>query len=224
MTRVLLVEDHRSFRQALAFMLDREPDLAVVGQAGTLAEARHQLEGVDVAVVDLDLPDGDGLALVPAVRQASPRAAVLVLTASASPRDLARVVEAGVAGTLHKTAGLQEIVLGVRRLAAGESLFSLDEMRALLRASREQREQDRQAQAALAQLTPREREVLQALADGLSDKEIAQRLALRADTVRAHMTSILGKLGVQSRLQALVFAVRNGAVTIAAQVATISFS
>ena len=214
MIQVLLVEDHASFRQALAFMLQREPDLAVVGQAGTLAEARRQLGQVDVAVVDLDLPDGDGLALVPALRTASPRATVLVLTASANPRDLARVVEAGAAGTLHKSVGLQEIVAGVRRLAAGESLFSPQEMLALLRQAGEQREQDREAQAAFARLTPREHEVLRAVAEGLSDKEIAQRLSLRADTVRTHMTNILGKLGVDSRLQAVLLALRHGIVSL----------
>jgi DNA-binding NarL/FixJ family response regulator len=214
MTRVLLVEDHLSFRQALAFMLDREPDLEVVEQAGTLAEARGRLHGVDVAVIDLDLPDGDGLELVQGLRAASPRAAVLVLTASANPRDLARVVEAGVAGTLRKTAGLQEIVGGVRRLAAGESLVPPQELVELLRLAGAQREQDREVLAAFARLTPREHQVLRAVAEGLSDKEIAQRLELRADTVRAHMTSILSKLGVESRLQAVLLALRHRVVSI----------
>jgi RNA polymerase sigma factor (sigma-70 family) len=139
---------------------------------------------------------------------------VLVLTASANPRDLARVVEAGAAGTLHKSVGLREIVAGVRRLAAGESLFSPQEMLALLRQAGEQREQDREAQAAFARLTPREHEVLRAVAEGLSDKEIAQRLSLRADTVRTHMTNILGKLGVDSRLQAVLLALRHGIVSL----------
>ena len=214
MTRVLLVEDHTSFRQALAFMLDREPDLTVVGQAGTLAEARDQLADIDVAVVDLDLPDGDGLALLRELRAASLRSAVLVLTASASPRDLARVVEAGAAGTLHKSVGLRDIVEGVRRLAAGESLFSPQEMVDLLRLAGEQREQDRDVQAGFARLSPREHEVLQAVAEGLSDKEVAERLRVRADTVRAHMTSILGKLGVDSRLQAVLLALRHRVVSV----------
>jgi DNA-binding NarL/FixJ family response regulator len=214
MTRVLLLEDHTSFRQALAFMLDREPDLTVVGQAGTLAEARDQLADIDVAVVDLDLPDGDGLALLRELRAASLRSAVLVLTASASPRDLARVVEAGAAGTLHKSVGLRDIVEGVRRLAAGESLFSPQEMVDLLRLAGEQREQDRDVQAGFARLSPREHEVLQAVAEGLSDKEVAERLRVRADTVRAHMTSILGKLGVDSRLQAVLLALRHRVVSV----------
>ena len=214
MTRVLLVEDHLSFRQALAFMLEREPDLEVVGQAGTLAEARGQLEGVDVAVIDLDLPDGDGLDVVPALRAASPRAAVLVLTGSANPRDLARVVEAGAAGSLHKSVGLQQIVTGVRRLAAGESLFSPAEMVELLRQAGEHREQDREVQATFARLSPREHQVLRAVAEGLSDKEVAERLQVRPDTVRTHMTNILGKLGVDSRLQAVLLALRHRVVSV----------
>ena len=214
MTRVLLVEDHLSFRQALAFMLDREPDLEVVGQAGTLAEARGQLEGVEVAVIDLDLPDGDGLAVVPALRAASPRATVLVLTGSAHPRDLARVVEAGAAGSLHKSVGLSHIVAGVRRVAAGESLFSPAELAELLRRAGEDRERGREVQAAFARLSPREYQVLRAVAEGLSDKEVAERLQVRPDTVRTHMTNILGKLGVDSRLQAVLLALRHGVVSV----------
>jgi DNA-binding NarL/FixJ family response regulator len=214
MTRVVLVEDHASFRQALAFMLEREPDLSVVGQASTLAEARGQLEGVDVAVIDLDLPDGDGLSLMRELRTASPRSAVLVLTASASPRDLARMVDTGAAGTLHKSVRLQEIVEAVRRLAAGESLFSPREMIELLRLAGQQREQDREVQAAFARLSPREHDVLQAVAEGLSDKDIADRLRVRSDTVRSHMTGILGKLGVDSRLQAVLLALRHGVISL----------
>ena len=216
MIRVMLVDDHASFRQPLAFMLDREPDMTVVGQAGTLAEARRKLRGaeVDVAVVDLDLPDGDGSQLIKDVRATNPDGMVLILTASSSRRDLARTVEAGAAGALHKSIGIQEIIGAVRRLAAGEQLFSPAEVVGMLRLAGQQREEDRFAREALDRLTPRERDVLQALADGLNDKEIARRLSISTETVRTHMVNILAKLNVDSRLQALVFAVRHGVVTI----------
>ena len=212
MTRVLLVDDHASFREPLAFMVDREPDLTVVGQAGSLAEARPQLAGADVLVADLDLPDGSGIALIRELRAINPRALALVLTASGTGRDRAEAVAAGAAGLLHKSTRLGEIIGAIRRLAAGEPLLRPQEVIELLRVADRHRERDREAEAALGRLTPREREVLQTLAEGLTDKEIAERLHLRPDTARNHMMKILGKLGVNSRLQALVFALRHGAV------------
>lgn len=214
MIRVLLVDDHSSFRQPLAFMLDREPDITVVGQAGTLAEAESLKADADIAVVDLDLPDGSGVDLIRDLRIVNPHAAVLVLTASTNRDELAQAVEAGAAGVLHKSARITEIVDGLRRLAGGESLLSHAEMIELLRLATRRREEDREAQFALGQLTAREREVLASLAEGLTDKEIAQRLHVSTQTVRTHMVNILSKLGVNSRLQALVFAIRHGAVTV----------
>jgi len=131
--RVLLVEDHASFREPLAFMLGREPDLEVVAQAGSVAEARHMLAGVDLAVVDLGLPDGDGTGIIGPLRAASPRGIVLVLTASPDREAHARAVEAGAAGVLHKSVRLGEVVAAARRLLAGEPLFSMEEVVELLR-------------------------------------------------------------------------------------------
>ena len=215
MIRVLLVDDHASFRQPLAFMLDREEDISVVGQAGSLAEARPLLaEAVDVAVVDLNLPDGHGVDLIRELRAFNPAGMIVVVTGSAVQRDYAEAVEAGASGVLHKSAGIQEIIKAVRRAGAGEPLLSSRELVEMLRLADRHRVQDREARAALARLTPREQEVLQALADGLADKEIAARLNVRTETVRTHMVNILGKLGVDSRLQALVFAIRHGIVTL----------
>ena len=214
MTAVLIVDDHASFRQPLAFMLDREPDLAVVGQAGTLAEARGMLAGVDIAVVDLGLPDGSGVDLVRSLHDASPDAQALILSAATDRQLIARAIEAGAAGVLHKSAGIGEIVAAVRRLAAGQQLLTTREIVALLELAGQQRMQQREVLAALARLTPRELDVLQALADGLNDREIAQRLHIATETARTHMVNILRKLGVDSRLQALVFAVRHGVVEI----------
>ncbi|CCF84467.1 response regulator [Nitrolancea hollandica] len=215
MIRILLVDDHASFRQPLAFMLNREPDFTVVAQAGSLAEARGLLnEDVDVAVVDLVLPDGNGATLVRDLRTANSHSQVLVLTASIDRRDLARAVEAGASGVMNKSASIAEIISAIRGLSAGEQLMSPRELVDLLRLAVQQREQDRDAELALGRLTPREREVLQALAEGLNDREIGQQLHVSTETVRTHMVNILGKLGVESRLQALVYALRHGAVTI----------
>ena len=214
MIRVLLVDDHTSFRQALAFMMDREPDITITAQAGSLAEGRRVVDGVDVAVVDLELPDGNGTELVQELRAANPESLVLILTAAGNPVQLARAVEAGASGVLHKSAGISEVITAVRRLHEGEQLLSRREVIEMLNLLGEQREQNREAAAALARLTKREHEVLQALADGLNDKDIADRLSISGETARSHMVKILSKLGVNSRLQALVFAVRHGAVKI----------
>ncbi len=215
MIRILLVDDHASFRQPLAFMIEREDDFTVVAQAGTLAEARRVLKDVDVAVVDLDLPDGNGVDLVRELRAANPEGMVLVLTATTDRLQYARSVESGAAGVLNKSARISEIIDAVRRLSQGEQLLSPIQLIEMLRLVGEQREKNRDAQASLSRLTKREREVLQALTDGLNDREIADRLRISTETARTHMVNILGKLGVDSRLHALVFAVRHGAVKIA---------
>src|SRR3954454_19711613 len=98
MIRVLLIDDHVSFRQPLAYMLDREPDLHVVGQAGTIAEAREQLVDIDIAIVDLNLPDGPGLNLISEMRTSNPSAMALVLTASMDKVEWGRAIEAGATG------------------------------------------------------------------------------------------------------------------------------
>lgn len=210
--RVFLVDDHAAFREPLAFMLAREPDIEVIGQAGTIAEALPLLIGLDVAVFDLELPDGNGVELVRALRDREPAARCMILTASGGQLSLAPAVEAGAAALLHKSARLDQIIDAIRRLHRGEQLLTPVEIIAMLRLAMQQREESREAQAALARLTPRERDVLQALADGLNDREIGQRLSISTETVRTHMVNLLAKLGVESRLQALVFALRHGAV------------
>ncbi len=214
MISVLLVDDHLSFRQPLAFMLAREADIQVIGQAGSVEEARKFYAEADVALVDLGLPDGDGVNLIRELRGANRHCMAVALTASVRRTDVARAVEAGAAGVLHKSLPVTDVVTAVHRLRAGESLLSPPEMVELLRLIGQQRDQDRLAQAAIVRLTPRECEVLQTLAKGLSDREIGERLQIGTETVRTHMVNLLQKLGVESRLQALVFAVRYGLVHI----------
>jgi DNA-binding NarL/FixJ family response regulator len=214
MQRLLLVEDHASFRQTLALVFDQELDFEVVAQAGTVAEARRVMEDreADLAVVDLSLPDGEGVDLIGELREANPHFAALVLTASLDRAEHARAVEAGAAGVLHKSADVDQILDATRRLAAGETLLSSGELVELLRLAGQSREEEREARASIEQLTRREREVLYALAEGLSNKQIAERLHMSVDTERTHMMNILSKLGVHSRLQALLFAARHGLV------------
>lgn len=217
--RVMLVDDHITLREPLAFMLERQSDLAVSAQASSLVEAKELLRddnlAVDVAVVDMDLPDGSGEDFIADLRGGRPRATVLVLSALSERERLARAIEAGAAGVMHKsTTRLGDIVEAVRRVYAGEQLLSRQEVSEALRLVTRERQKNREEQRTIGKLSPREREVLQALAEGLSDKEIAQKLYVGVGTIHTHIKSILAKLEVHSRLQALVFAVRHGVVEI----------
>jgi len=214
--RILLVEDHTSFRQTLAYLFDQQPDFRVVAQAGTLVEARRAMEGseADLGVIDLSLPDGEGTGLIAELRDANADFAALVLTASLDRADHASAVEAGAAGVLHKSADVDVILDATRRLGEGETLFSQDELIELLRLAGQNREEELEARVSIEQITPREREVLRLLAEGLSNKEIAAKLYMSIDTERTHIMNILNKLGVHSRIQALLFAARHGLVEI----------
>ena len=217
-TRILLVEDHVSFRQALAFMFERELDFEVVGQVGSVDEVRELPDGllkdVEVAVVDLALPDGDGLELIEDLSSKEPQIMTLVLSASLEAGRFARAIEAGAAGVLHKSTPIKDIIDAVRRLRAGEALLSSGEVIEMLRVVSREREEKREALQAIEKITSREREILRALAEGLESKEIAEKLNITVETERTHMVNILHKLGVHSRLQALVFAARHGLVEI----------
>ena len=167
-TRIFLVEDHASFRQALAFMFEREGEFAVAGQAGSLAEARSFLRGspesFDVAVVDLALPDGDGFGLIEEL-SSRPDVMTLVLSASLEPSRFATAVEAGASGVLHKSAPIGEIVDAVRRLKSGEALLSPAEVVEMLRMVSRRRQEEYEARRAIEKLTPREKQVLMALGE-----------------------------------------------------------
>ncbi len=215
--RILLVEDHASFRQTLASELEQEPEFIVVGQAASLAEAREMLHGIDVAIIDLTLSDGYGGDLMKELQSANPRAKALVLSGNLSRVEMAKAIESGAAGALHKSASVDEIKDAVRRLQAGESLLPLEEVVDLLRLANSQRAQQNEARHAIESLTPREKEVLQALAEGLDCQEIAEKLNITVGTERNHMASILSKLGVNSRVQALVFALRHNLVSVYSQ-------
>lgn len=174
-------------------------------------------------MIDPGLPDGDGLDLIPELRESNsrcetnPDCIVLILTASVDHITFARAVEAGASSILHKTVSVVEIFDAIRRLCAGESLFSESEISWLTSLAVEWREQNLSAQASASRLSPREREVLQALAEGLNNKEIAQRLGISVETERNYISNIFSKLKVDSRLQALVFAIRHNLVEINSQ-------
>ncbi|MCC7022891.1 MAG: response regulator transcription factor [Thermomicrobiales bacterium] len=212
--RILLIDDHAVFRQPLTFMLEREPDLTVVAQVGSLHEARKilaaQASAIDLALVDLRLPDGVGIDLVRELRDMNPEAHSVVLTADTDRVLHARALEAGASAVVSKTAQLAEIIDAVRRVHKGESIQSAREIIELLRLAGEERERDQARQEMLARLTPRELQVLESLSEGLDNRAIADRLFISPETARTHVVKLLAKLNVESRLQAAIFAIENG--------------
>jgi len=204
--RVLIVDDHEVLTASLAQVLDHEPDLTVVGAAGTLEKARALLatEAPDVVLLDHRLPDGDGVEAIPALLALRPEASIVVLTATTADHVLVAAIEGGASGFVSKTRGLDEVTSAVRAAAAGESVISPEMLARLL-----PRLHRREAEAR-DKLTEREREVLQLLAEGLSNAAIAERLFVSVHTVRNHVANLSTKLGAHSKLEALSIAVREG--------------
>jgi DNA-binding NarL/FixJ family response regulator len=212
--RLFLVDDHAAFRMPLALILEREPDITVVAQAGSCADAlallpEHATQ-IDVALVDLHLPDGNGAAFLRQLRAANPDVIAILLTANTEPMHHARAIEAGAVGVITKSAQPEEIISAVRRVYAGEVVQPAHEIIALMRLASEEHARAHAVTAMLAGLTAREREVLALLAEGLDNKAIGDRLFISAETARAHVVHVLGKLNVESRLQAAIFAIRHG--------------
>jgi len=215
MINLLLVDDHTSFRAALAFMLGREDDIAIAGEAGTLAEARSILERalVDVALVDLDLNGEDGTTLIREMHGQYPTAVAIVLTSNQRAESRAMTVAAGAVGVLLKTTSIPEVIAAVRKAASGEALITPQEVVTLFRDAAAHQAKTAEGERILQSLTARERDVLRALAEGLDNQAIADRLFIGHETVRSHIVRLLRKLGVESRLQAVLFALRHGFIT-----------
>ncbi len=207
---IVLVEDHVSFRQALAYVFDSKPGFVVSGQAATLSEARGMLDEGDAAIIDLTLPDGSGKDLIRELRVKNPEMTILVLSATLEQQNLCEVIEAGASGVLDKLSGVREICEAIPRLRAGEVVLSYDEVEEVLKAA-SQRAADRSPHP--DPLTRGDKDMLRALADGLDDANIAARFRVPVEKARSQLAAILTKLGARSRLHALLIAARRGLVS-----------
>ena len=216
--RVFVLDDHAALTMGLSFFFAQQSDLEVAGSAATLAEARrHLAQGLqaDVALVDLQLADGSGLDLIPELTAGGQGMAVIVLSGAINDRTRALAFVAGASGILDKaTASPAVIADHIRAVCRGEPLIPPAEAVALLASAERFQREERAARTALARLTPREREILQAIADGSSDKAMADRFFLSERTVSNHVAALLRKLEVNSRTQALALAHRFRAVRI----------
>jgi len=209
---VLIVDDHQTFAEALRSLLSREADLHPVWIARSVPEARVLLGRYQPAVVVLDLllADGSGLQVVDHVREESAGSRMLVLTGFTSLEPAVAALQRGVLGWLPKTVDPDRLVAAIRGVARGEAWLAPDLLGDVL--PRLVAQPGNAPRDPLAALTPREREVLQCMVDGLSRGEIASRLYLSANTVRTHTQNLLAKLEVHSTLESVALALRHGMV------------
>ena len=210
MIRIAIADDHPVVREGLVAMLETEPDFEVVGTAATGAEAAALVARVDpdVMLLDLELPELDGVGVLRRLAAEGARVGVIVFTVFDTDERIIAAVEAGAAGYLLKGAPRGELFAAVRTVAAGGSLLTPVASSAVLRRVRGE------APAAGPSLTPREREVLQALARGLGNKQIAAQLGVSDRTVKFHVSSLFEKLGAGNRTEAVTIAARAGLVSI----------
>lgn len=207
MITVFLVDDHEIVRRGLAELVEGQPDLTVVGEAGTCRDAvgRIRATGPDVAVLDVQLPDGSGIDVCRQVRQELPQTHCLMLTAYDDDDAILAAVLADASGYLLKAARGDEILRSVRAVAAGRRLLHPTAARAATQLMRDAPHEDPR----FASLHTRERQILTLIADGLTNRQIAQRLGLAEKTVKNHVSSLLAKLGFEHRTQAAVYAVER---------------
>jgi NarL family two-component system response regulator LiaR len=204
---VLIVDDHQVVRQGLRFVLEQEEGIEVVGECADGPSAVQAARTLEPAVVllDLFLPGQDGIAVLAQIKQDRPATEVLMLTSSHDDQHLLAAIRAGAIAYLPKTAGVDQVVTAVRAAARGESVL---EPRLAARLVREVRQATARRRP-LDHLSPREREVLTALARGRSNRQIAKALQISEETVKAHVSSILAKLQLADRTQAAIFGLQQ---------------
>lgn len=211
---ILIVDDERTFGEALQLALRQEKDLDVVevatdGDTAVRAIDRHH---PDVVLMDVSMPGMSGIETTRRIKEEDPEALVLILSGHEDPLLLARAVQAGAVGLLHKTETVVNVASSVRRAFRGEALHDEAEVETAMRRLRHRRDADADARARLDRLTPREQEILGQMAKGASPDGIATTLKMSPHTLRTHTQNILTKLGVHSKMEALVLAIRHGAV------------
>lgn len=198
-TRVLIVEDHQVVAEGLAALINDQRDMTVVGHAGSVADsiARTVELKPDLVVVDFRLTDGTGADAATAIRQVRPETKLIFLTREDSDAARFAALESGASAFIHKSRAAQEVVEAIRVVAGGGSLFTPRSIAQLLSSRRE-------VESQLERLTAREKEVLRLMAEGTSSREIAKDLGISYTTVRTHIRSLGSKLGVHSKLEAIV--------------------
>ncbi|WP_035839215.1 response regulator [Kitasatospora azatica] len=204
--RIFLLDDHEVVRRGVRDLLEAEPDIEVVGEAATCAQALARIPALRprVAVLDVRLPDGDGVTVCRELRDRLPDLACLMLTSFDDDDALLDAIMAGAAGYVLKQVKGEDLVAAVRTVAAGKSTLDPASTGKLMERLRHHEESD--TEAVLGQLTPREREILVLVGEGKTNRQIGEELYLAEKTVKNHVSRLLAKLGVERRLQAAVLA------------------
>jgi DNA-binding NarL/FixJ family response regulator len=204
MTRVFLLDDHEVVRRGVRELLEAEDDLDVVGEAGTAAEALARIPATrpDVAVLDVRLPDGDGVEVCRDIRSEHPEVACVMLTSFADDDAVYAAIMAGAAGYLLKQVRGTDLVDGIRRVGRGESLLDPAVTTRVLERIRHRPEDE------LSGLTEQERKILALIAEGLTNRQIGERLYLAEKTVKNYVSNLLAKMGMSRRTEAAAYAAR----------------
>jgi DNA-binding NarL/FixJ family response regulator len=212
MTSVLIADDDDLMRAGLVELLTADPDIQIAGQAstgrGAIAEVRRLAP--DVVLMDVRMPDLDGIAATRELSRAAPDAKVLILTTFEQDDYIFGALRAGASGFLLKRTRPEDLIAAVHTIATGESLLSPSVTRRVIDRMAQQPTPDLTDQSKLDSLTPRERETLQLIARGMSNREIAAALVVEESIIRTHVKRILMKLALRDRVQAVIFAYENG--------------
>lgn len=213
--RVLLAEDHSVVREGLRLLLNTQSDIRVVGEAASGREAvtlARELQP-DVAVVDIAMPDLDGIQATQQIRQISPTTRVLILTMHAGDAYFFRAVDAGASGYILKRAASEELINAVRVVARDEAFFYPEVARKLLnRYLAQSRGESPPGPPGYQELSEREREILFLIVQGHSNHQIAEKLVISSSTVQTHRTRILEKLGLNNTIELVRYAIRHGLI------------
>src|ERR671927_341103 len=206
MIRVYLLDDHEVVRHGLRDLLEREGDIEIVGESGSAVDAEHRIPALrpHVAVLDARLPDGSGIDVCRAVRSVDPSIQALILTSYEDDGALFAAIMAGAAGYVLKQIRGTDLVDGIRRVAAGQSLLDPAVTARVLERIRRGPEQPDELRA----LTDQERRILALVAEGLTNRDIAERMFLYEKTIKNYVSSLLAKLGMERRTQAAVLAAK----------------
>jgi len=212
MTRVLIADDDHLMRAGLAELLGSDPTIEIVGQAASGREAidRTRRLDPDVVLMDVRMPDLDGIAATAELTRSAPSVRVLILTTFEQDDYIFGGLRAGASGFLLKRTRPEDLISAVHTIAAGDALLSPSVTKRVIERMSRQPAPDLDGHARLAELTPREREVLELIARGLSNREIASALVVEESTVRSHIKRILAKLGLRDRVQVVIFAYESG--------------
>ena len=208
--RVLIVDDQELFRRGLTMLLSSEPGIEVVGEAGDGVEGTALAERVapDVVLLDVRMPKRPGIEACLAIKEAVPAAKIVMLTVSDEEGDLYEAVKSGASGYLLKDSSMEQVAQAIRVVADGQSLISPSMAVKLIDEFKQMSSPDRDAGQPL-RLTERELDVLRLVARGLNNREIAERLFISQNTVKNHIRNLLEKLQLHSRMEAVVYAVRE---------------